>query len=422
MDGIKRPKRAVASPPQPATPPVPQRTASLSAIVTDMQAADALTPQDTSPEVASPKPKWKKRLLVGGTVFLVIIMLLVGALWLWYQNNIQAANKADTSDQKVQVVKGATLAYIAESLQKRGIIKDQYAFQLQAYLSGQANSIKEGTCIVHKNQSVGQILSVLTKGCNDFKSITFFPGGTIEKPLYKPPSAQFEQTMYVKYVLTKAGYGDTAIQQGLAAQYTGPLFEGKPAGTTLEGYVYGETYYVEPNATVQQVLQTSFDQMYKDVTAEGLVAKYKAKNLNLYQAITLASIVQRELNCEGKPTPDRKERCYQYQRTIAQVFLTRLQQGMSLGSDVTFIYAADMQGVAPTVDIQSPYNTRIHTGLPPGPIASPGLTALKSVGNPTDTDYLFFIAGDDGLIYFARTNAEHDQNIKNHCQKLCNEL
>lgn len=152
-------------------------------------------------------------------------------------------------------------------------------------------------------------------------------------------------------------------------------------------------------------------------------SKISIRGLSLYQAITLASIVQRELNCEGKPTEGgRQERCYTYQRTIAQIFLKRLRENISLGSDVTFIYAADIMGVAPSVTIDSPYNTRIHTGLPPGPIGAPGILALRAVANPTSTDYLFFIAGDDGLIYFASDQAGHEANIAAHCQKLCNEL
>ena len=228
--------------------------------------------------------------------------------------------------------------------------------------------------------------------------------------------------MYIKYVLGKAGYTDQQIEHALSQQYTGPLFADKPAGTGLEGYIYGETYHVDTMATAEKVLQTTFDQMYKDITANDLIPKFKVQGLNLYQAITLASIVQRELNCEGKPTEERKQRCYGYQQTIAQVFLKRLKDGTTLGSDVTFIYAADMKGVTPTPDLDSLYNTRIHPGLPPGPIASPGLLALKAVGNPSNTEYNFFIAGDDGLIYFAKTLAEHEANIAQHCQTLCNDL
>ena len=209
--------------------------------------------------------------------------------------------------------------------------------------------------------------------------------------------------MHVRYRLQEFGYSESQVESALSKQYSGPLFADKPAGTSLEGYIYGETYYVDPGAAPEVVLQTTFDEMYKQLTRYALPSKFTSQGLNLYQAITLSSIVQRELNCEGKPTEARKETCFQYQRSIAQVFLKRLHEGISLGSDVTFIYAADMRGVTPTVDIDSLYNTRIHTGLPPGPIASPGIHALRAVADPSATDYLFFIAGDDGcLLYTSR--------------------
>jgi UPF0755 protein len=92
---------------------------------------------------------------------------------------------------------------------------------------------------------------------------------------------------------------------------------------------------------------------------------------------------------------------------------------MTLGSDVTYQYAAKKLGVAPHPGLDSPYNTRIHAGLPPGPIATPGKTALIAVANPSDNDYLFFLSGDDNVMYYAKTDAEHQRNIVLHCQKKC---
>lgn len=426
MDGFKRPNKPVQQ-------TYEQRIADQAPVRPVGPVGDDV-PHDASvvdilkldePEQQAPPKKKRKLWKVIGLILAALLVLaaVAGALaWNWYNEQLKPADSADNSDQQVQIVRSATFAYVAERLEERGIIRNKTAFQLYAQLSGKANAVKEGTCVVHKSQSSQEIMDILTKGCNEFKLITFYPGGTIEKPLYKPEHAQLDQTMYVKHVLGKAGYSEADIAKALNAKYAGPLFEGKPAGSTLEGYVFGETYHVAPTATAEKVLQTSFDEMYKQISAEGLLAKFKAQGLDMFQAITLASIVQRELNCEGKPTAERKDRCYQYQRTIAQIFLKRLKEDDVLGSDVTFIYAADMQGVFPTVNIDSPYNTRINKGLPPGPIATPGLLALKAVGNPTDTDYHFFIAGDDGLIYFAKTVAEHEANIKNHCQILCNEL
>jgi UPF0755 protein len=95
--------------------------------------------------------------------------------------------------------------------------------------------------------------------------------------------------------------------------------------------------------------------------------------------------------------------------------------GMTLGSDVTYQYAAKKLGVAPNPGLESPYNTRIHAGLPPGPIASPGKSALLAVANPASNDYLFFLAGDDNVMHYAKTDAEHQRNIVQYCQKKCSQ-
>ena len=95
------------------------------------------------------------------------------------------------------------------------------------------------------------------------------------------------------------------------------------------------------DATAKDVLQTVFDHMYKVVQKNDLVNKFKAQGLTLYQGLTMASIVERELSCEDKPTVERKNRCYQYQRGIAQVFIARYKKNMQLGSDVTFIVPSD---------------------------------------------------------------------------------
>jgi UPF0755 protein len=86
---------------------------------------------------------------------------------------------------------------------------------------------------------------------------------------------------------------------------------------------------------------------------------------------------------------------------------------------VTAFYAAGQAGQGQTLGVDSPYNTRLHTGLPPGPIGNFSASALSAVAHPSNTDYLFFVAGDDGKIHFSHTEAEHEQNIKQYCTKAC---
>lgn len=439
MDGFKRPSRSgtpvnrpIIAPPRvaqqagsreekpptslpPVTPPVP--TPGRSEPTIDMTLGDEGRPVKGG--------RWhlsKRMLIILGSVLGLLVIALIGAI-IWYRAQLGPVNPSDNQVQRLEVKEGTAFTFIANRLKERGLIRSTLAFDIQARLMGKRNAVQAGTCSLTPSESSAEILDKLTSGCHDFKALTFYPGATIEKPLYKFPGSTLDQdSMYIKAVLTNAGYSEEQISSALSRTYDSPLFAGKPEGSSLEGYVFGETYFVDSDASAEEVLKTVFDQMYSVIQKNDLVAKYQAQGLNLYQGITLASIVESELDCEDKSTPERKDRCYQYQRTIAQIFLKRFKENISLGSDVTFIYAANLAHVAPSVGIESPYNTRKHTGLPPGPISSPGALALKAVGNPTDTDYLFFIAGDDGLIYFAKTDAEHQRNIKKHCQKLCSTL
>ena len=376
---------------------------------------------DDTDKLAS-KPSQKKPRLSRWLIVLVVVVIVLAAaalaMFKWYENQLLPVS-TDSKKVSVSIEDGSSVSTIASTLASKKLIRHPLAFEIYVRLNGKT-SIKAGSCMIAPSESVADIVSHMNKGCHDFKTITFYPGGTLENSKYKASqsSGGVDKTS-VRYVLRQAGYSDSEISSAFKAKYSGPLFADRPSGGSLEGYVFGETYRVSSDATVKEVLQTAFDHMYKVVQKDDLVNKFKAQGLTLYQGLTLASIVERELGCEDKPTTVRKNRCYEYQRGIAQVFLLRYKKNMQLGSDVTFVYAADKAGVKPTVDIDSPYNTRRKPGLPPTPIATPGELSLKAVADPAPADNLFFIAGDDGLIYFAKTDKEHKTNIDKYCQKLC---
>ena len=373
-------------------------------------------------DAASQKVSKKKRRLRRWMIILITVMVFLtvvfAALFKWYEMQLKPVS-SDNNKVSVTVEDGSSVSVVANTLASKNLIRNRLAFEVYVRLNNK-NSIKAGTCMIAPSESVAEIVNRMNNGCHDFKTITFYPGGTLESSKYKASqSSDGVDKTSVRYILRQAGYSDNEISSAFKAKYDSPLFADRPSGSSLEGYVFGETYQFTGDATAKDVLQTVFDHMYKVVQKNDLVNKFKAQGLTLYQGLTMASIVERELGCEDKPTVERKNRCYQYQRGIAQVFITRYKKNMQLGSDVTFIYAADKAGVKPKVDIDSPYNTRKHTGLPPTPIATPGELSLKAVADPAPGDNLFFIAGDDGLIYFAKTDEEHKNNIDKYCQKLC---
>ena len=219
----------------------------------------------------------------------------------------------------------------------------------------------------------------------------------------------------VKAKLIGLGYTASEVEEAFNASYDFDFLQGRPEGATLEGYLFGETHEFYKSTTVKEILETFLAGMGEAIRENALEAKYAAHGLSLYEGITLASVVQKEAASSEQPT-------------VAQVFLSRLANGIPLGSDVTVSYALDMvdpgretytdNQVALSVD--SCYNTRVHGGLPCGPISNPGLSALLAVANPSDTAYFYFLTGDDGLMYYSYTESEHLQNVYSHCQELCN--
>ncbi len=219
----------------------------------------------------------------------------------------------------------------------------------------------------------------------------------------------------IKKNLIEVGYSETEVDEALSANYDFAFLQGRPEGATLEGYLFGETHEFYKSATANEVIETFLKGMDDVIKENRLEQRYADRGLSLFEGITLASVVQKEASPPEQPT-------------VAQVFLSRLNYGISLGSDVTVSYALDVvdpdratyQDNQAALKVDSCYNTRLHTGLPCGPISNPSLTALLAVAEPSDTSYLYFLTGDDGMMYYSYTEAEHNQNISSHCQDLCN--
>jgi len=298
---------------------------------------------------------------------------------------------------------GSTPDQIGDELKEQSIIRNSTAFDVYMRIFGRNKILQAGTYRLSPAETVPQIVEHLANGSVDQFSITFFPGATLTDITDKSDSKKYDATT----VLKNAGYSDQEIISALKQTYSSPLFVGKPSSTDLEGYTYGETYNFNTGSTVQDILNRIFKDFYAIIQENNLIEDFASHGLNLYEGITLASIVQREVS-----NPED-------QKQAAQVFYSRLDSGMNLGSDVTYQYIADKTGVARDFNLDSPYNTRRYPGLPPGPIATPGLSALLAVAQPAESDYLYFLSGDDGVTYFARTNAEHEANVLDHCKENC---
>jgi UPF0755 protein len=319
---------------------------------------------------------------------LVPLTLLMIAFAAWFGIGTMPVSDDDTP-QTVVIEEGAPLNDIAHLLAGKQLIRDPMVFQLYVRLSGQV--IMAGSYSVAPNMSVGELV----------KNLSHRPG---EISVMIPPGLTLAE---LRNTFKKYGYTDAQITAAYNAEYDYQILSDKPASADLEGYIFPDTYNVFASDPLSVLIGKAIDELGRKVSSGGLEAQWRAQNLNNYQAITLASIVQREVS---DPTE---------QKRVAGVFLNRMRAGMHLGSDVTFIYAAKQLGVTPSSSLDSPYNTRRYVGLPPGPIANMQYSALEAVADPTRSGYYYFIAGDDGRMYYAATEQQHLDNIARFCQQNC---
>lgn len=346
----------------------------------------------------------------------VLLVLIFGAGYGYYRYNLRAVAEvncdretADECDATIfDIESGSSVSDIASNLKEAGLIRDPLVFQIYARLSSGGKSLKAGSYELSKAMSVEEITDALLKGGKEnVFSFIIYPGETIK---------DIKQRLIEDY-----GYTTDEVEAGFSADYRGDyawIFEGRPEGASLEGYLYGDTYEFYKDDTVQEIIEKLLTEMASVLQEYNFKELFAEHGLNLYEGITLASIVQREARAED-------------QAMVAQIFYNRLRDGMTLGSDVTTQYALDLidperlagMSEEEKLSIDSPYNTRNPSvvGLPYGPISNPGLTALQAVATPDESaiDYLYFLTGDDNKMYYSSTQEGHDQNRLEHCQELC---
>ena len=337
-----------------------------------------------------------RHFLLSWPVLLIAAIIIFGGGFLavrgWYNRNLGAVSSS-TQVVYFPISPGSSLQEIADDLKGVHLIRSATAFE--TYVRGRQlySKMQAGTYALSPSMSTPQIVDKIVKGEVSRSYVTILPGKTIKQ---------------IRETFKQAGYADAELDAAFnpATYPDETILNYLPTGATLEGLLYPDSFQKEATTPAQTLIRESLEEMQKYLTPD-IITGFSTQGLNPYQGITLASIVYAESgDAEAQPT-------------VAQVFLLRLSQGMALGSDVTAFYAANLAGQGKTLGVDSPYNTRIHTGLPPGPIGTFNGTALKAVAHPSNTDYLFFVAGDNGAIHFSHTEAEHEQAIKQYCTKEC---
>lgn len=255
------------------------------------------------------------------------------------------------------------------------------------------NLLKPGKYKLRTSQSIPEIVGILVKGSNDLRIFTIPEGYTLSQII----------DLLVKQGLADENLLKIALKNSRG--YDFPFIKNIPRDITLEGYLFPDTYHIGSDTTEEQIVAMMLNRFQVEMTKLDFINKAAGRNLDLHQAVTIASLI------EGEALID-KER-----PVIASVIFNRLKINMPLQIDATVKYALGGNKTKiyyRDLKVDSPYNTYLIRGLPPGPINSPGSVSMDAVINPAVTGYLYYVAKNDGSHAFSSSLQEHNNNISRY--------
>lgn len=341
-----------------------------------------------------PRRSRKKLWLISVPIALIVAVIVTAGVW--YTQNIRPVDLQNGTEgsQVVSIREGTTDDEISTTLEEMGLIRSAVAYRLYVRFNGLQGQMQAGGYELSPQMSVATIAKKLTTGDVAITLLTILPAQRIDQ---------------IEEVFLEAGYTQDEITTALNPEnYSGhPALADLPELSGLEGYLYPETFHVTPTTPLQEVIEQSLDLTAAVLTPQLVSDLQTAHGLDVHQAVIMASIVEREVS-----NPEDRTK-------VAQVFVKRYKQNIALGSDPTALFGALLFGIEPSVFADTPYNTRLYPGLPPGPINNVSAESLRAVAYPADTDFLFFVSGDDGNTYFSNTQAEHEALAAEHCIELC---
>jgi peptidoglycan lytic transglycosylase G len=321
----------------------------------------------------------------------IAVLAGLGAAGVLYTRTNDPFKGYDGAEQFVTIEPGSGTRTIGQRLIEAGVIRDALTFRAALWRTGRARALQAGEFRFDRPMTPTEVIEKIARGDVYTRRITF-PEGLNMREMAR--------------IYEQQGFGKAAAFIE-AASDPSAVREIDPAAADLEGYLFPETYAVKRDTTAAALVNVMVARFRQLFTAEMRQAG-QALELTPRQVVTLASLVEKE-------TAQPAER-----PIVAAVYLNRLRIGMGMQADPTVIYALQRAGRydgnlrRDDLSFDSPYNTYRYPGLPPGPIASPGLASLQAAVAPAKVDYLYFVSRNDGSHVFARTLDEHNENVRQY--------
>ena len=333
----------------------------------------------------------RKKIIAAITVSIIILIFIATFVVI----QIGPYNRNNKDDIVIDIPTGSTLNQVTDILKENNLIKNKTLFKLYVRISNNTSKLKSGKYLFNQTYSNNEIIQDLCEGkiYNDGIKITIPEGST-----------SFE----IVDILVKNKLGDEDVYEELINnpnEFKDKFeFLNDEKIVSLEGFLYPSTYYFNKDQSEKDILNHMLE-IFNSKYSDKLKERQKELNKSLYEVINLAAIVEKEAVLdEDRPI-------------IASVFYNRIKIGMPLQSDATIQYIFEERKKSITYEdlkIDSPYNTYRVNGLPPTPIANPGIKSIEAVLYPANTEYLYFVATIDGGNTYSKTYEEHVKNVEQY--------
>ncbi len=289
----------------------------------------------------------------------------------------------------VRIPKGASVAEVGDLLDEKGVVSSSTLFQLRVTLAGERSGLYPGRYVLASGMSYGGAIEALSSAPVKATSTVTVPEGYSREQAAE--------------VAEEAGLSGDYLAASARSKYLDPARYGGRGAESLEGFLFPDTFELKPGAPVEDLVQLQLQDFKRRI--KGVDMRYaRSKNLTVYDVLTIASMVEREAQLDSE------------RPLIAAVIYNRLHEGIPLGIDATIRFATGNYTEPLTeseLAVDSPYNTRLNGGLPPGPIDSPGLASIDAAARPAKVDYLYYVVkpGACGEHAFSSTDAQFQADV-----------
>jgi UPF0755 protein len=323
----------------------------------------------------------------------IIIFIWMAAGFFYHQATVSVGENTQTII--LSIPPGATLKKISTDLKGLSLIRNASAFRLLANIRQKQTHIQVGEYELNQSMLPMDILKAITSGKTVLHPITIPEGYRI---------SEIAELLTKKISINKEIFIKESRNKDL-------LNKLNITSKSLEGYLFPETYHFSKHTAEKKIIQTMLSTFQQQMKTKNIQDQIQSSDMSLHEIITLASLIEKETGMNGE------------RKHISSVFHNRLKRKMRLQTDPTVIYAIenfDGNIRKKDLDIDSPYNTYRYKGLPPGPIASPGIKSIVAALNPIKTNHLYFVSKKDGSHQFSSSLKEHNRAVQKYQLKKIN--